>query len=320
MTTAQQDAPSAPQRDLSTAELQQAAQTWVLEYKARNKGAEPTGEKVGELFGMKERWGRNQIAAVRSTSGTRAGTAPARHSGTGGTARPTVAEAVAARAGAPEAVRVDIAAPAAARPAERAAAPAPARTAAQSPARPPSAPAPAGTQSARDSGTAAARQTGTSSGTGGWLRQLLAGTKTRQAAGGGNPVSVWVRGITIAAVSVVAVVAAIVSYVHMHELAEKSGEGWRAVLIPLSVDGLLVAASMVMLVRRQANEKVGLLPWVGVALGLIASLGANVLSVGEVSWANLVRIIVSAWPPVALALSVEFLLIVTGGRHRKASS
>lgn len=93
MTTAQQAADSAGQRDLSTAELQQRARQFVLDYIARY-GTEPTGEQVGNAHGMSERWGRNQISSVR---GTRAGTAPARRHGTSGTARGTVGEAVAAR-------------------------------------------------------------------------------------------------------------------------------------------------------------------------------------------------------------------------------
>jgi hypothetical protein len=79
----------------------------------------------------------------------------------------------------------------------------------------------------------------------------------------------------VAAVSVVAAVAAVVSYVHMRELGIRAGEGWRADIIPLSADGLLVAASMVMLVRRRAGERAGVLPWVGLVLGLAASLAAN---------------------------------------------
>ncbi|MCF7552247.1 DUF2637 domain-containing protein [Pseudonocardia sp. WMMC193] len=122
-----------------------------------------------------------------------------------------------------------------------------------------------------------------------------------------RPTPRWVRVVTVASVSVVAAVAAVASYVHMHELATEAGEGWRAHLIPLSVDGLLVAASMVMLVRRRAGLHAGLLPWTGLVLGLAASLGANVAAAAPtpLSW------IVSGWPPLALALSFELLILVT---------
>lgn len=122
-----------------------------------------------------------------------------------------------------------------------------------------------------------------------------------------RPVPHWVKVVTIASVSIVAAVAAIASYVHMHQLATEAGEGWRAHLLPLSVDGMLVAASMVMLVRRRGGEPAGVLPWVGLVLGLVASLAANVAAAeGTVlSW------IVSGWPPLALAVSFELLIRIT---------
>jgi hypothetical protein len=36
-----------------------------------------------------------------------------------------------------------------------------------------------------------------------------------------------------------------------------AGEGWRSWLLPISVDGLAVAASMTMLVRRRAGLRAG---------------------------------------------------------------
>ena len=71
-----------------------------------------------------------------------------------------------------------------------------------------------------------------------------------------------VRRITTAAVLAVALVAALASYEHMRALASLAGEGWRSWLLPISVDGLAVAASMTMLVRRRARRPAGVLPWV----------------------------------------------------------
>ncbi|NYE45450.1 hypothetical protein HDA32_000570 [Spinactinospora alkalitolerans] len=52
----------------------------------------------------------------------------------------------------------------------------------------------------------------------------------------------WSRGITIAAVLLLAGIAAVVSYSHMFELAQRHGEpAWRAALFPRSVDGMIVA-------------------------------------------------------------------------------
>jgi hypothetical protein len=117
-------------------------------------------------------------------------------------------------------------------------------------------------------------------------------------------VPVWVRRITTAAVLSVAVVAAVASYEHMRALAALAGEGWRAWLLPISVDGLAVAASMTMVVRRRAGQRAGALPWVALLLGLGASLAANVAAADP----TVVGRLVAAWPPVGLLLSYELLL------------
>lgn len=129
----------------------------------------------------------------------------------------------------------------------------------------------------------------------------------------------WVTKVTVIAVSVVAAVAAVASYVHIASLAGEAGEGLRAYLLPFSVDGLLTASSMVLLVRRRRGESAGLLPWLGLLLGLAASLGANLASVGahpaetggEPIQPDLIDYLVSAWPPLALAVSFELLIMVT---------
>jgi Protein of unknown function (DUF2637) len=70
-----------------------------------------------------------------------------------------------------------------------------------------------------------------------------------------------VRGITTLAVLAVALVAAVASYDHQRALAALAGEDWRAWLLPVSVDGLIVAASMSMLVRRRGGMPAGALAW-----------------------------------------------------------
>ncbi|MGH8571710.1 MAG: DUF2637 domain-containing protein, partial [Gammaproteobacteria bacterium] len=89
------------------------------------------------------------------------------------------------------------------------------------------------------------------------------------------PLSPAVRVITVVAVVVVAVIAAVVSYSHMQQLAERAGEAWRSWLIPLSIDGLVVAASMVLLTRRRTGLSGGALAWTALGGGVLASLAAN---------------------------------------------
>jgi len=127
----------------------------------------------------------------------------------------------------------------------------------------------------------------------------------------GEPVvPVWVGRVTTAAVVAVAGVAAIASYEHMRALASVAGESWRAWLLPISVDGLAVAASMTMLVRRRAGQRAGLLPWAALLFGLGASLAANVAAAEP----TVVGRLVAAWPPVGLLLSYELLMQQHGTR------
>jgi hypothetical protein len=115
------------------------------------------------------------------------------------------------------------------------------------------------------------------------------------------------RRITAAAVIVVALVAA-ASYERMRALALEAGEGWRSWLLPLSVDGMMVAASIAMLSRRRAGQPAGALAWVALLTGAVASIAANVAAAEP----TLTERAVAAWPPVALALAYELLLQQVG--------
>jgi hypothetical protein len=122
-------------------------------------------------------------------------------------------------------------------------------------------------------------------------------------------VPVWVRRVTTGAVVSVALVAVMVSFEHMRALAAVAGEGWRSWLLPISVDGLVVAGSMTMLVRRRAGQNAGALSWAALLLGLGVSVAANVAAADpSVIDPGLLSRLVAAWPPLALALSYELLM------------
>jgi hypothetical protein len=116
----------------------------------------------------------------------------------------------------------------------------------------------------------------------------------------------WVLKTALGGASAVAAVAAVASYVHMKTLGENAGQGLLSWGLPLSVDGLLVVSGMVMFVRRCAGQAAGCLPWIGLVLGLLASLSANVAVAGPdpLSW------VVSGWPPVSLAVAFELLIMI----------
>ena len=116
---------------------------------------------------------------------------------------------------------------------------------------------------------------------------------------------VWSRWATIAAVLLLAMIAAVVSYAHMYELALRHGEpAWRAALFPLSVDGTVVAASMTLLSDARQGRRGGVLPWSLLILGSLASLAANIAVADPRAWSRIIH----AWPSFALIGSYELLM------------
>jgi Protein of unknown function (DUF2637) len=121
---------------------------------------------------------------------------------------------------------------------------------------------------------------------------------------------------TTLAVLAVALVAAIASYDHQRLLAELAGEEWRAWLLPISVDGLILTASRTMLTRQRAGRSAGWLAWTAMLAGLTASLAANVAGAQP----TLVGRLVAAWPPVALLLAYELLMQQVRATSRTAAA
>src|SRR3954452_11082657 len=105
-------------------------------------------------------------------------------------------------------------------------------------------------------------------------------------------------------VLLVAATAAVISFSHVRALALRAGESeltsW---LLPVSIDGAVVAAVSVLLADSRAGRRPAPLTWLLLALGLAASLAANVASAEPTATARAG----AAWPPVALALGIEVL-------------
>ena len=117
-----------------------------------------------------------------------------------------------------------------------------------------------------------------------------------------------IRWTTAVAVIGVAAVAAVVSYEHAYDLVRAHGEaGWTARLVPLTVDGLIYASSMVMLdCARRKVPGPALARWL-LGLGITATLAANVAhGLGH----GLPGAAVAAWPTVALVGSYKLLMMI----------
>ncbi|MEV6032774.1 DUF2637 domain-containing protein [Nonomuraea sp. NPDC052116] len=114
-----------------------------------------------------------------------------------------------------------------------------------------------------------------------------------------------IRRTTITGVLLLAGIAAVVSFRHMHELCLRHGEDHlAAVLIPLAVDGAIVVASMSILLANRYGSRGGALAWTMLMVGSLASLGANI----AVAEPSLIGRIIAAWPSAALIGSYELLM------------
>ncbi|MEG8281141.1 DUF2637 domain-containing protein [Streptomyces sp. AHA2] len=100
------------------------------------------------------------------------------------------------------------------------------------------------------------------------------------------------------AVLIQAVIAAALSFAHLHDVASAAGQdGWKAWAYPISVDLLLVAAW-----RRLRSGEAKAAGWCWFLVALAASLGANVATAGLLDLDHVpawLRILVAGWPAVA---------------------
>jgi hypothetical protein len=113
------------------------------------------------------------------------------------------------------------------------------------------------------------------------------------------------RAASLAGALIVATIAALASYSHMRDVALRYGQSELiAALLPVSVDGMMVVATVALGDGRRNRWSAWLAFWTGV----VASVVANVLAAEP----SLVARCISAWPAVAFLLVVE--VITRGGR------
>ena len=122
------------------------------------------------------------------------------------------------------------------------------------------------------------------------------------------------RFIAAVAVLAVAVVAAVISYSHVEQLALSTGQSLLAArLLPVSIDGLVLAASMVLVDCARRGAQAPVLGRVLLGLGVAATLAANAAAGASHGPAG---IAVSMWPAVAFIGSAEaFLMLVRGAQE-----
>jgi Protein of unknown function (DUF2637) len=125
-----------------------------------------------------------------------------------------------------------------------------------------------------------------------------------------------IRSTTGLAVAIVAAVAAVISYRHAFELVTTHGEtGLTARLVPFTVDGLIVAASMLILDANRRGRRVPALAHWCLAAGIVATVCANLAhGLGH----GAIGALISAWPALALAGSFELLMLLIRAEHQTA--
>jgi hypothetical protein len=110
---------------------------------------------------------------------------------------------------------------------------------------------------------------------------------------------------TATAVAVVAAFAAVQSFKHIYDLAVTHGDrGPTGALVPLSVDGLIVVATLAL--HQPAAPK--LLAQFALWSGILATVAANVIyGLGF----GLLGAVLNAWPAYAFTLGVEIVVLMT---------
>jgi hypothetical protein len=101
----------------------------------------------------------------------------------------------------------------------------------------------------------------------------------------------------------------------MRQFAQAHGQaGWHAHAFPLSVDGIEIVASLVLLADHRHARRSGWLPWTALVIGTVGSLAANIANAGP----ELTSRVVAGWPALALLIAVKLLSGILG--HHDAAT
>jgi len=126
-----------------------------------------------------------------------------------------------------------------------------------------------------------------------------------------------IRHAAVASVLAVAVVAGWVSYRHAVDVVSVHGEpGALGRWYPVTIDGLIIASSMVLLDAARHRESAPRLAWVLLGAGIGATLAANVLAGVPSGWLGALA---AAWPALAFVGCYELLMMLVRASVRRTS-
>jgi hypothetical protein len=116
----------------------------------------------------------------------------------------------------------------------------------------------------------------------------------------------WPNLLSVTTLSAVGGPAAVASYRHAREVIAQHGDPIMAPWLALTTDGMLLAALVVIWVRRHRGEPVKAGPWAAFWAGMTATIAANLAAAQPTP----VGIVVALWPPVCLAITLELVALV----------
>jgi hypothetical protein len=123
-----------------------------------------------------------------------------------------------------------------------------------------------------------------------------------------------IRGGLVVSLTVVTGVAVVISYGHLLDLARSKGEtGASAATLPITVDGLVFAASLVILNAARHRSRPPVLAWVMLLAGIAATLAGNVAH-GVTH--GIAGAVIAGWP-AAVAAGLFHLAIGEMRRNRE---
>ena len=118
----------------------------------------------------------------------------------------------------------------------------------------------------------------------------------------------WNQRGTAAAVLFVAAIAAVISFIHIRDLAATHGQTQlAAVLLPFSIDGTVVASSLVLLRAARLRLQAPWLAQVMLLSSVLATLAANV-AYGAAS--GVTGALISGWPAYAFIGCAEMSILM----------
>jgi hypothetical protein len=124
----------------------------------------------------------------------------------------------------------------------------------------------------------------------------------------------WPSLLAVVTLSAVGGPAAVASYRHARDVITQHGDPVMAPWLALTTDGMLLAALVVIWVRRHRREHVKAGPWAAFWTGMAATMAANLAAAQQTP----VGIVVALWPPVCLAITLELVALLASPANHHA--